>query len=388
MQQKQLKNKGSALIIVLTTMILFMIIGAALMQLGFGQRVLAAQRSAENLARCAADAGVSKAVALRNKNKTVVPASITGESLPACDAAYDVTFPDPNGYKIVSVGKSNNNRTSRTIKVELRLKGLYEFGVFGDNEITMRNSAVADLWNNGAPGYLQIGTNASDAMIKSGKKNGATIDGDFYLGYGSDTEDLAGNSAIDGSVYSLPAPVILESVPTPTGLPSIGAINTSGQLIDGSCSIDSITLNSNGNVLSIDSATNAALVEIYVLGDVTFGAGSNLIIDPNHAVNLYLGGNAVFKNTFTGGSDPTKLRIFGLDTCTSIRFDNGAKTYAAVYAPKAEITAINSSEIYGAIVGNTITIDNSAKVHYDAYLKNVSLFDIGAKFVVKTWQEE
>jgi hypothetical protein len=391
----QSRHKGSSLVIVVITMVLSLLIGGALLQLGYGSRVLAVQRTGETMARCAADAGIEKGLAYRNlhlKDVTFTDPAIS-EPLPNCDASYVISYPDPNGngYVLRSVGTATNRNASRTVTTVLRLKGLYEFGLFADESIRMNNFSGVSVWNNGAPEpTLQIATNASGVDINAGK-NGATLEGDFYLGYGS-TPTGVGNIPAS-QVNTLPAPIVLDPVVLPASLvaaalsANIAATGTVGPGVY-KCKTLNIGGGAGAEVLTISGA-----VEMQVTDTITIGNSGLIVLEPGASLALYIGGGATnatatFKNSSTMGSDPTRFKIYGLSNCTKITTDNSGAIYAAIYAPDTDITLKNSGGLYGAVVGQSITLDNSAHVYYDAYLKNTTIFDVGAKFVIRSWQED
>ena len=55
----------------------------------------------------------------------------------------------------------------------------------------------------------------------------------------------------------------------------------------------------------------------------------------------------------------------------------------AVYAPNSPITFAGGSDVYGAVVGNTITNSEGTKVHYDVHLSSLG----GAGIVMLAWRQ-
>jgi len=49
---------------------------------------------------------------------------------------------------------------------------------------------------------------------------------------------------------------------------------------------------------------------------------------------------------------------------------------------------LNSGDMYGSVIGNSVEQKNSATFHYDVTLREVSIEDIGVRFVIRDWQEE
>jgi hypothetical protein len=101
--------------------------------------------------------------------------------------------------------------------------------------------------------------------------------------------------------------------------------------------------------------------------------------------NLYVDNSGAINNLT---KDPTKLQIFGLDTCQNMDFKNSGTFYGAIYAPEADIHLFNSFNLYGAVVGKSFSQDMNANFYYDMNLREVDPTMIGVYLVVKRWSEE
>jgi hypothetical protein len=119
-------------------------------------------------------------------------------------------------------------------------------------------------------------------------------------------------------------------------------------------------------------------VDIIVTGNTSIGGsgyiavGGGTSVDPS--LNLYcpgtidLGGSGMVNNT----SKPIKANIWGTKpgggTMQSINVGGSAAFYGTVYAPNGNITISGSGGVYGALIGNTVTLSGSGDVHYDVQL--------------------
>ena len=173
------------------------------------------------------------------------------------------------------------------------------------------------------------------------------------------------------------------------------SLHSEGNLIGGttittaSAKYDTINVG-NSEIVTIDGA-----VTLYVIGDVILDNSAEIrIVDsntnPNASLTLYLGGNLLMQNGGTINNltkNPAKLKIYGLDSCTSISFKNSGNFYGAIYAPAADVHQYNSVQLSGAIVANSFRQDVNADFSYDASLRDVSVSDEGARFVIKKWSE-
>ncbi|MCJ7692887.1 MAG: hypothetical protein MUO22_05675, partial [Sedimentisphaerales bacterium] len=240
---------------------------------------------------------------------------------------------------------------------------------------------------------LQIGTNSTEAGAITAK-TGVTIDGDVVVGVGGDT-DIVIDSRVEAAITGKSYPSLIKNktpnIKVPNSLlnmPSSGTI-TESTTISSSAKYDGINLlgtDPNGtSIITIDGK-----VEIYVIGDIILGNGDELRILPGASLTIYLGGNLFIDNGGTINNltmDPKLLKIYGLETCTSIDFKNGGTFYGAIYAPKADILLRNGVQVYGAMVGKSFTQDVDADFYYDMELRVVDASDIGVHLVIKRWSE-
>ena len=68
-------------------------------------------------------------------------------------------------------------------------------------------------------------------------------------------------------------------------------------------------------------------------------------------------------------------------------WDNDSVFYGAVYAPEAFIEVKNDCRIFGALIGESIKLDNSAEMHGDEALKKASVEGYAPEFVINRWRE-
>jgi len=375
------------------------------LSLGMHGRALAVRTSSGIAARSAADAGLTKALFELNQqleaktwNDTSLP-SVSDEPLPNCDSifSYNVaksTTADGNDlYTMECVGTSGRFR--KTVNCTLELKGIFEYAIYVADTLDLKNGTTISAYNKKAGDHpLQIGTN-STASSAITAKTGVTIDGDIVIGVGGDTDTVIDNkaeAAVTGKCYPSLIKNKTPAIKVPKALlemPSSGTI-TESTTISSSAVYDGINLlgaDPNGtSIITIDGK-----VEIYVTGDIILGNGDLIEILPGSSLTIYLGGNLTVDN---GGAinnltmDAKALKIYGLDTCTSIDFKNSADFYGAIYAPNADILLRNGAQVYGAMVGKTFTQDVSGNFYYDMSLREVDPSEIGVHMVIKRWSEQ
>jgi hypothetical protein len=401
-RRQKSKSKGSVMALILLVIILLFIMGLALSDLGLRSRLFALRTATGIAARCAADAGLTKAMSEMNQkleadnwDDSNLPVA-TNEMLPGSDASYSYTVtPDANNqYLIQSIGSSGISQ--KTVNATLTIEGLFEYAIFADDTILLRNGTTLDGYNFDADDSpLKIGTNSTAAGAITSKL-GVTIDGDVAVGAGGIIDvviDSRAEAAITGISYVLTEPYELPSITVPAALlamPSQGSI-TNNTTISSSGKYDSINLGGTGNTIMIDGD-----VTVYVVGNIRIGNSDTLIIvdantNPDASLTLYVGGNIVTDSSATVNNatmDPCKFKTYALDTCLTIDLKNSGVLYGAIYAPNADVHLYTSVEVYGAIVCDSFVQDVWADFHYDASLRDITVNDPGVRFVATRWSEQ
>lgn len=394
-KQVKPKKSGFAIMLVLLALVVLSLVGVGLLSLGMNRRIAAIRSSDEIEARCAADAGLIKALYEINEqlradtmNNDALP-EVINEALPNCNSVFSYTVAGDldSGYTINSVG--NSSLAQKNVSCTLQLEGPFEFAIFANEQIDLKNGATVDWYNYDADdGNLKVGTN-STGSDKIELKNGSVVNGDINVGVGGDPDVVIKNTGgtIVGEASALPRRNYLPPVTVPQwveDLPYSGDVENS-TTITSSGKYGSIDLG-NSDVITIDGS-----VTLYVTDDITLDNSAELQIagtNPDAYLVLYLGGNFEGKNGGTinnGTAEPKKLKIFGLNTCEDIRLKNGGVFYGAIYAPDAVVTFDNSTSAYGSVVADSFVQMNSAPFMYDASLREASESDEGVRFVTDRW---
>lgn len=387
--------------LVLFIIVILSIGGIGLLELGLRSRTLAARTASEIEARCAADAGLVKAVFEMNEKLKVTPWNdsilphATDEVLPNSGAtlSYTVTGDLSNGYNIEAIGKSG--WAVKKARCALQLRGPFEAAIFANTTISLKEGTVIDWYNyDENERNLQVGTNSIEPRSID-LKNAVFVNGDVVVGFGGDPAVVVVNSTwatITGDTYAMTETHQLSSIQVPSYLDMLPAkgiikddttITTSGKYMG-------INLGP-GKIITIDGP-----VVLDITGDIILDNSAQLqVVDaqtnPNASLTLYLGGNLVSKN---GGlinnvsSDPRKLKVYGLDTCQLIDFKTNSIFYGAVYAPNADVQLNAWVEYSGACVAKSFTQNVHANFNYDASLRDVSIDERAVSFIIKQWSEE
>lgn len=121
-------------------------------------------------------------------------------------------------------------------------------------------------------------------------------------------------------------------------------------------------------------------VDIIVTGNTTIGGAGYIavggLLAVNPSLNLYcpgtinIGGSGMVNNT----SVPSKSAIWGTKPSTgsaqSISVSGAGAYKGLIYAANGNINLSGSGGVFGAVIGNTVTLSGAAVIHYDVQLGN------------------
>jgi hypothetical protein len=392
-------QRGSAITLVLLTVVILLVTGIGLLSIGLRSQILAVRTTSDIAARLAADAGLTEAVYEMKEHLKVKPWDDSSlpyainSALPNSEAVFSYkVYPESTSlYKIESAGEYGVS--SKTVRCSLGLQTPFEYAIFMQDTIELRTGTTIDWYNFDGDDELQIGTNSvAEGAIDA--HYGVTINGDVVVGVGGDPDVVIDSKLevdITGDTYALSEENELASIKVPTYLqvlPSSGSI-TNSMTLSGIGKYDDISLDG-GETITIDGPTI-----VYVIGDVVLDNSSVLkVVDaatnPDAFLILYLGGDLLCRN---GGvinnqaKDAQKIKIYGLESCENIDFYTTSTFYGAIYAPNADVRLHNAVEFFGAVIAQSFIQYVFADFHYDASLNEGTVNDECVSFVIKHWSE-
>ncbi len=399
------QEKGAALFLILFAMILLCITGLALLNLGLQTRFRAIRTSQEIKARWAADAGLTKALVEMNNqlqaktlSDTSLPA-VTDEALFQSNASFSyVAGKNADGtYTITSTGKTGP--IGKQASAILGLKGLFESAILVKDRISLMPNTLVTGYNSADPTDtdfdVKIGTTStSDDRIPLGP--GTVVEADVFVGVGGDPQTVIGaGGTITGQKYSLNMepdfPVI-----TPPSLPAIGTpLSANGNTItigpaeSGTYTeIDLSQSGGNPGILEIQGGD----VELHITGNIDMGNGCEIIVRSGSSLVIYIDGDISADNSVGINNEAGIVKDFQLYATGTGEQDFSLKAkssvFGTIYAPDVDITLYPSAQMYGAIIGDSVTFKSGGAFYYDEAVKEVDVDDEGAQFVVKRWYEE
>jgi hypothetical protein len=403
-KQRKSHQTGAALCLIAVALALLTLTGMALFNLSLQARISAIRTAQGIQARWAADAGLVKAVVEMNNKlsaKTWSDASmpaVTDEVLFQSNQSFSYQVDkNPSGtYIVTSTGRAGP--IIKRVYAIMEIKGLFDSAILVKDRISlMPNALVAGYNSEDATDTdfdLKIGTTSTSAdRIPLGP--GTVVEGDVFVGVGGDPTTVIGAG---GTITGQKFPLLEEPdfpIITPPSLPDTGtSLSATGATITldpaGSGTYTGINLSQAGGypgILEIQGGN----VELYITGNIDMGNGCEVIVRPGASLTLYVDGNIAADNSAGFNNQAGNVKDFQLyATGTGEQeFYLKAKSsiFGTIYAPDVEITLYPSAEMRGAIVGESVTFKSGSTFYYDEALRNVSIDEAGARFIIKRWRE-
>lgn len=400
----QSKKRGSAIPLAVVVLLILLAMGTGLLRLGLNSRIFSIRTTSDIAARCAADAGLTKALFEMNEKLQVTSwddstlPQATDTNLPNCDAvfSYSVTGNLASGYIIKSVGTAE--QAQRTVYAAIGLKGLFEHAILTQENLILKPDTLVDGYNSQDPFDTDIeviiatqSTADSSIILNSG----ITVEGDVIVGVGGDPDTVIKDlGATTGDQLSGTVEDPLLQI-TPPALPNMGTdITATGETV-------TIDPNDNGQYgnITVAKGTELGVLEIsgdvvlYITGNIELGESCELVVKENSSLILYVDGDIHCRtnsaiNNETPPEDPMKFQLYGTSETTQF-FDIKAKSTwsAVIYAPNADIDLYANGDFYGSVVADNFELKSGGNYHYDEALREVEVDDEGVHFVVKRWYE-
>lgn len=173
-----------------------------------------------------------------------------------------------------------------------------------------------------------------------------------------------GSGGIIPDPANLIQPISAVSIPTPVIANLTGPDEKNKSTLSpgnyGNISLTSTDLTLASGTYNINSISISGQATLRISGAVTLNVVGN-----NVNVPVDLEGGSVTNNTKIASN----LQINYAGTST-LKIAGGAATYLTVDAPNADVQLTGNSDIYGAVVGNTISVSGGGRFHYDRNTKS------------------
>lgn len=126
-------------------------------------------------------------------------------------------------------------------------------------------------------------------------------------------------------------------------------------------------------------------VRLFINGDFKSTLnGPSITIASNSVLELYLAGDMELggQAVINPGGRTSSCLIYGLNTCTGIKYSGSAEAYARIYAPYAYVEISGGFDFSGSVVSDRMKFSGTSALHYDEALQ------VGVpQFRVVAWEE-
>ncbi|KPK75260.1 MAG: hypothetical protein AMJ79_11910 [Phycisphaerae bacterium SM23_30] len=402
---QSLRMSGHVLAVVVSIIAIVTLMSLSLLSVGLNSRVFATRTTQKITARCAADAGLTKALFEMNEKLKVKPwddfglPQSTDETLPNCAAlfSYVVTGKAGGVYTIESVGKAA--AIEKQISADLGLQGLFEHAILVKDSTTLKSGTVIDGYNSKDPAdtdiELKIGTlsTLADQIILNAS---VTVNGAVVVGVDGDINTVIKDlGAATGDRYAMTEEPPLPKV-TPPALPDMSTdIDIKGETLilspdqSGKYTDIQIKKTSSLGILEISGGD----VVLHITGDIEVGQECEINVKSGASLRLYVDGDIHCRADSGIGSEsfsfPQTFQLYATGAGEQ-EFDIKAKSdwCGVVYAPNANIILYANGNCYGSIVADDFEYKAGGNFYYDAALREVRADDDYVRFVVKRWREK
>jgi len=362
-------SKGSALLIALALILLVAAVALVGVEQASTDIELSYNQIHENQAFYVAESGAIKAFALLNTD-SAWRAGFNDE--PFGEGVFTVTLRDStddaglNDTVIVrSRATVDGSRSTVEFTLVPDLVNLFEYAMFADNLIEIKNSFVTDSYNSDSGKYAATRLDDGGDVGSNGTISvnlGATIGGDVSTSQTGGATVHAG-ATVTGTISDDTPEVDLPSIPDEefAWAASVSAAKTG---LSGAC-----TYKSSSKDLQATGPFELTS-GVYYFSSMELRNSASLQLAPGAKVTIYVAGDININNSaeINVGGESGDLMIYSKG---SLYLKNSGTIKAVFYNPEGTADLRNTGEFYGSIVANDIIAHNSANFHYDRSLAEI-----------------
>lgn len=259
----------------------------------------------------------------------------------------------------------------------------FPYGMFAGTSIIMDKNAKTDSYNSDSGNYAATKLNTAGDIGANGfitTSTNDTIFGNATTAGGAIS--LGGGSAVTGSTSTTADSVPLDLIPTS----EYNWAKTVSQATTG-LSGSGYTYNAATKALTAGSSSVITLQSgVYYFSSITLGKLSQFKPAAGANVTVYLENGIALgqQTTINNNGNPANMQFYS--RLGGLSFNQSNIFYGTFYGPNGHIQYDQTTQVYGALVGNTIKLDQSAKFHYDRNLANLTKGGATSMTVV-AWRE-
>ncbi len=380
-------QKGTAILIALSLIAMLVAVGIMSVDRSTTDIELSFNQLHEEQSFYGAEAGIARAMVEINRNFSwrgpIVDEQLGGSkyTVIVLDSTWDSTLAD------TIIIRSTAKREGAAVNIEVWVAPFFFqpfiYAAYGADSIVMKNTACTDSYNSDSGSYDStvlleggdIGTNGYIYMANQVDVygNASTSGGDITLigekaiihGDTSTSEDQMEMNLADASDYAWAETNSL----APAGF-------TGSYFYDPTT--DALTLNNYDTLVLSDG--------VYYFSSLTLGQEASLQIAPGANVTIYMTGdlNIGQHAAVNSGGSASDLTIYSLGSVLNL--GQHTELVAAFYGPTTDITIDNNTAVYGSLIGASVSISNSACIHFDRSLLKLMQTEI-TRMAIVAWRE-
>jgi hypothetical protein len=364
-------ERGGALVFVIFGMVILASLSAAVVHTSFQRQSVARSMTEQDRAFEAALTGLDIAVFEIQANVNVVGDGIGNSEGALTGGKYSVTiapeFGDSENYTLRALGEFGESK--QALELIVSSENYFNYGMFGRSSLEMGGSYSIDSYDS-EEGTYSSQSNGSYAGENGNLGSNSDIIANGGAVYGNATpgpsfQVLGDPSNVTGSTAPAIVPHEFETYIYEPPIASGGNYRGTRTLNSGVYRYNQLGLVGN-HVLTLDGE-----VDLYVDGDFSVGGTASIVVAPGAVVNIYHGAGTV--NIAGGGiinqdANPANLTIVSA-TSESIRVAGSAAFYGLLYAAESDFRSLGTSDWYGAVVADTISLTGTGMLHFDESLQ-------------------
>ncbi len=385
-------EEGIALVITLMVMTILLLMGTAFLSISSTETLIAINERNRLQAFHLAEAGAERAIAELGANDTY-PGTVDTALGPGTYGIAVSTPPppaNPDQRLVTGTGCVRDClalvRAMAQVEVLVQKTSPFQRALAGLQLVELEDRVVVDSYDSAQGPYNPATAGAEGHIASNGDitlQTNNTVKGDAQAG-GSIT--LGAGSTITGSVIQgFPTVNAGATIPYPPCSPIVPGINPPGAYDGATCNL----IVDGGDTVTLDEGT-------YAFNKVALGPGAKLALSGGpvtiYMTDQFTAGNGAVINT---SKEPTKLLIFssydgtdGNGTDAILMAAGSGEFYGGIYALNGEVEFNEGGwQIYGAIVGKRIDIEDDTFVHYDLALAQLSTPADRFRPLASTWRE-
>jgi hypothetical protein len=306
------------------------------------------------------------------------------------DGEYSVAVVDSTGIPnlqdtivLRSTGVLSNGVANLEAWIAPEYNQPFKYALYADSSIFLENNTCTDSYNSDSGSYYatrlteggDIGSNGTILM-----ENSASVGGDALAATdGGITMDNSSNVAGD-TVSGVPKTQI-EPIPQ-EDFDSALLVNSAPSGFSGSYKYNSgnhsLSL-SGSDVLELSGGT-------YYFSDITLNNQASIRVAPGEQVTIYMTGDLYLNQSSSLNFGEPAANMLIYSNGETFKIGQTAQFSAAFYGPNAHVSTRNNTDLFGAIVSKSISIENYSCFHYDRTLSKLNAEKTGEMLMV-AWRE-